>query len=166
VSKPWRETPKQKYRARDPKLTSKMMSSVKNRDSKAEILLRKELWHRGWRYRLHCKEIVGTPDLVFREKKTLVFIDGDFWHGRALIEEGVAGLQRGIRTSRSDWWIKKISRTVERDREVTEKLKGEGWTVLRFWESVILNNVSSVANTIIFRLRSHNETLQDSRFRP
>lgn len=148
TNNPWRKEPKKKYKARDPKVTSAMMSAVKSKGSKAEIAIRKELWNRGFRYRLHAKKIFGKPDLVFRKHKTVVFIDGDFWHGRALIEEGVSGLKRGLRTERSDWWIAKLERNVNRHKEVTEKLTGEGWRVLRYWESEVLKNTKTVADKI------------------
>lgn len=145
---PWRKEPKKKYKARDPKLTSVMMSAVKSKGSKAETAIRKELWKRGYRYRLHVKKLVGKPDLVFRKYKTLVFIDGDFWHGRALLEEGVEGLKRGLRTERSEWWIAKLKRTVKRDQEVTKKLISEGWCVLRYWESEVLKDVKAIADKV------------------
>lgn len=154
MNEPWRKEPKRKYKSRDPKITSAMMAAVKSKNSKAEIAIRKELWKRGFRYRLHAKQLIGKPDLVFRKKKILVFIDGDFWHGRALIEEGVEGLKRGLRTERSDWWIAKIERNVNRDIEVTEKLKSEGWNVLRYWESEVRKNVFAVADRIQSELNS------------
>lgn len=148
MSKPWRQKPKKKYKKRDPKVTSAIMSAVKSKGSKAELILRKELWKRGFRYRLHDKKLIGKPDIVFKSLKTVIFVDGDFWHGRALIEEGVKGLRRGLRTDRSDWWIAKLQRTVERDKEVTKVLVDDGWKVIRFWESEIKENLKDVADEI------------------
>ena len=144
----WRQKPKRTYVTRDPAVTSAMMSAVKNRDSKAELLLRRALFARGWRYRLHSRKLIGQPDLVFGTRKIVVFVDGDFWHGRALLEEGVEGLRKGLRTERSDWWIKKIKKTIQRDSDVNASLKSNGWIVLRFWESNILADVNTVVKAI------------------
>ena len=135
MEKTWRNLPKREYVPRSPAITSSMMSKVKNRDSKAELLLRREIWSRGFRYRLHSKHLIGKPDLAFCRQKPAVFVDGDFWHGRALIEEGVEGLRRGLRSERAEWWISKIQKTIERDEEVSHALSEKGWRILRFWES-------------------------------
>ncbi len=130
------------------------MSKVRSRDNKAELLLRKEIWSRGYRYRLHLKRLIGKPDLVFSNKHLIVFVDGDFWHGRALIEEGVKGLKKGLRTDRADWWIEKIEKTIRRDKWVNESLENEGWKVLRFWESEIIRNCTMIADSIENHLES------------
>lgn len=148
VRKPWRKNPKKAYQERDSKITSKVMSAVKSKNNKAEMALRKELWKRGQRYRLYDKTLIGRPDLVFKSKKVIIFVDGDFWHGRALVEEGVEGLKRGLRTSRSDWWLAKIGRNVKRDQVVTKQLESEGWRVLRIWESEVQENVSLAADKV------------------
>lgn len=124
------------------------MSKVRNRDGKAEMLLRKELWSLGLRYRLHSKILVGKPDIVFASKKLVVFVDGDFWHGRPLIEEGLMGLRRGIRSVRFDWWAAKIQRTVDRDKQVNNELANSGWKVMRYWESDVLRNPQFIASQI------------------
>lgn len=76
-----------------------MMSKVRNKDSKAEVALRKELWHCGYRYRLHVCDLRAGPDLVFPSARAAVFVDGDFWHGRTLVEEGREALEATIRAS-------------------------------------------------------------------
>lgn len=149
---PWRDIPFKSYVPRDKSITSAMMSRVRARDNKAELLLRKELWRRGFRYRLHLKRLIGKPDLVFIKAGLIIFVDGDFWHGRALIEEGIEGLRRGLRTERCDWWIAKIQRTVDRDLTVTHALQQQGWDVERFWESSVLMNYSIVADEIQAKL--------------
>lgn len=146
--KPWRQPPKKEYRSRDPAVTSAMMSKVKSKDSKAELALRRELWRRGLRYRLHYKRLPGKPDLVFVGARVAVFVDGDFWHGRSFIEGGEAALRATIRGKRQDWWVAKIMRTVERDRKVTETLQEDGWKVLRLWESEIKADVAKAADAV------------------
>ena len=113
-----RHTPEQRH---------KNMQAVKNSGSEIELLLRKELWSRGMRYRKNAKKIFGKPDIVFIRKKIAVFCDSEFWHGYDWENH-----KNDIK-SRRDFWIPKIERNMERDREVTERLKAEGWTVIRFW---------------------------------
>ena len=129
------------------------MSAVKNKDGKAELRLRKALHARGFRYRLHDRKLVGKPDITFTRKRIAIFVDGDFWHGRALIDEGVQGLLKGLRTRNSDWWIQKITKTVERDRMVTSQLEEDGWLVLRFWESELLADLGAALRRIEQSLR-------------
>jgi DNA mismatch endonuclease (patch repair protein) len=150
---PWRSTPKKPYKERDPKVTSAMMAAVKGKNNKAELALRKELWSRGLRYRLYDSSLIGKPDLVFKGPRVVIFVDGDFWHGRALVEEGVEGLKRGLRTQRSDWWIQKIGRNVDRDRKVTRRLRRAGWRVMRFWESEVQKDLFKVADKVERTLR-------------
>lgn len=150
--KPWRYPPKREYKPRSPAVTSAMMSKVKSKHSKAEVALRRELWRRGLRYRLHYGKLPGRPDLVFVGARLVVFVDGDFWHGRNLVEEGEDALRATIRGKRQDWWVAKIKRNVERDKEVTSKLQADGWEVLRFWESAIKEDVHAVADVVADRI--------------
>ena len=103
------------------------MKQVKNKDSKIEILLRKELWNRGLRYRKNVKKILGKPDLAFIGKKIAIFCDSEFWHGYDWEN------RKKDFKSHQDFWIPKIERNIARDKEVTEMLQQQGWIVLRFW---------------------------------
>jgi len=118
------------------------MRQVKCKDSLIEILLRKELWKRGLRYRKNDKTIYGKPDIVFLRKKIAVFCDSEFWHGYKWEEK-----KHEIK-SRRDFWIPKIERTIERDKEVNKFLQKEGWKVIRFWGKDILKNVQKCADKI------------------
>lgn len=118
------------------------MQAVKNRDSDIEVLLRKELWKRGFRYRKNVKNIVGHPDIVFTRQKVAVFCDGEFWHGYDWERR-----KEDIKTRR-EFWIPKIERNIARDVEVTTVLESEGWIVLRFWGKEIKKNVSGIADEI------------------
>lgn len=118
------------------------MRQVKNKDSKIEILLRKELWRRGLRYRKNVTTIFGKPDIVFKSKKVAVFCDSEFWHGFDWDNR-----KQDIKSNK-DFWIAKIERNIQRDREVTEKLTSEGWTVLRFWGNDIKRHTEQCADTI------------------
>jgi DNA mismatch endonuclease Vsr len=127
---------------RTPEQRRKNMQAVKNKDSKIEVLLRKELWSRGLRYRKNVNRIYGKPDIVFIGKKIAVFCDSEFWHGYNWEE------RKKDFKSHQEFWIPKIERNMERDAEVTAKLESEGWTVLRFWGNEIKKNVSACADLI------------------
>ena len=118
------------------------MSRVKNKDSAIELALRKELWSRGIRYRKNVTSVFGKPDIVFIGKKIAVFCDSEFWHGYDW-ENRKSDIK-----SHQEFWIPKIERTIQRDREVTERLQSEGWIVLRFWGKEIKKNVSECADII------------------
>lgn len=118
------------------------MQAVKNKDSEIELLLRKELWSRGLRYRKNSKRVFGHPDIVFMGKKIAVFCDSEFWHGYDWVHK-----KEDIK-SRRDFWIPKIERNIQRDIEVNETLRSEGWTVLRFWGKEIMKNLDKCADKI------------------
>jgi DNA mismatch endonuclease, patch repair protein len=106
------------------------------KDTRAEVLLRRALWAKGLRYRLHAKELPGKPDIVFRRQHLAVFVDGDFWHGRDW-EKRRKKLAKG---SNADYWLAKIGYNIERDRKSTELLVDMGWAILRFWETDLLDD--------------------------
>lgn len=145
TTKPWRNPPSKEYKPRNPAITSAMMAQVRGRENKAEVALRKALWQRGLRYRLYASGLMGRPDMVFGGPRVVVFVDGDYWHGRAIIEQGSEAFRATMRTERRDWWVAKITRNVERDREVTKALQGLGWRVLRVWESAVKENPERIA---------------------
>ena len=118
------------------------MRQVKNKDSAIELSLRKELWSRGLHYRKNVKSVYGKPDIAFIGKKIAVFCDSEFWHGYDWEE------RKKDFKSHQEFWIPKIERNMQRDREVTERLEAEGWTVLRFWGKQIKKNVSACADMI------------------
>ena len=121
---------------------SKNMSAIRCKDTSIEIILRKELWNRGIRYRKNCKKVPGKPDIVFIGKKVAVFCDSEFWHGFDWENQ-----KDRIGTNR-DYWIPKIERNMERDREVDQQLSEMGYTVLRFWGKEIKQDVKKCADII------------------
>lgn len=127
-------------------------------NTRCEIVLRRELWRRGLRYRLHCADLPGRPDIVFRQQRLAVFCDGDFWHGREL-ERRLAKLSRG---HNSAYWVAKVQRNVERDRRQTQSLEQNGWVVLRLWESDILRQPCRVADQVVALLRKYAPPLRSS----
>ena len=118
------------------------MQQVKNKDSKIEVLLRKELWNRGLRYRKNVTKVFGKPDIVFIGKKVAVFCDSEFWHGYDWEN------RKNDFKSNQEFWIPKIERNIQRDKEVNERLISEGWTVLRFWVKDIKKNTAQCADEI------------------
>lgn len=132
---------------RDPEVTYRIMSRVRAKDTKPEMMVRRRLWARGYRYRLHRGDLPGRPDLVFSSARVAVFVDGDLWHGNAWRVRELPSLASLFPTN-TDWWVSKIERNMERDREVTAALEGLGWTVARFWESDILADADRVVAEI------------------
>ena len=118
------------------------MQAVKNKGSKIELLLRKELWNRGLRYQLNSKKVYGHPDIVFIGKKVAVFCDSEFWHGYNWEER-----KNDIKSNR-EFWIPKIEKNIKRDKDVNDYLTSNGWKVLRFWGKEITKNVSACADII------------------
>lgn len=125
-----------------PEQISANMKAVKSKDSSIELLLRQELWSRGLRYRKNVKSIFGKPDIAFIGKKIAVFCDSEFWHGYAW------DIYKEDFQSNQSFWIPKIERNMQRDLEVTEKLRSEGWIVLRFWGREITNHTKECADQI------------------
>ncbi len=103
------------------------MRMVKSKNSDIEQILRKKLWMRGIRYRKNVRKIYGNPDIVFIGLKIAVFCDSEFWHGYDWEN------RKNDFKSNQDFWIPKIERNIERDKEVNSRLNSEGWVVLRFW---------------------------------
>jgi len=139
-------------RRRDSAITSRIMAAVKDRDSKAELTLRRAVHARGFRFRLRPR-VTGRPDFVFPSRRIAVFVDGDFWHGNSWRLRGDASLEAHLAKWRnSRFWLKKIRRNVERDREVSIALRRDGWKVLRFWESDIERKLDRCVNKVLREL--------------
>ena len=118
------------------------MKQVKSKGSEIEVLLQKELWRRGLRYRKNVKSIEGKPDIAFIGKKIAVFCDSEFWHGYDWEH------RKNDFKSNTEFWISKIERNMQRDKEVTQKLQSEGWIVLRFWGKEIKKNLAECADLV------------------
>lgn len=125
-----------------PEQRHKNMVAVKSSGSKIEVMLMKELWSRGLRYRKNVKSVIGKPDIAFIGRKVAVFCDSEFWHGHNWKE------RKSDFKSNQEFWIPKIERNMLRDIEVTKKLEADGWTVLRFWGNDIKNNLQQCADII------------------
>jgi DNA mismatch endonuclease Vsr len=123
-----------------PEKRSEIMSRIKGKNTKVELLLRKKLFASGLRFRINDKRMTGRPDITFFKKKVAIFVDGDWWHGRNFSKEG---------HKYPEFWVKKISRNMMRDKDVTEKLTAEGWKVLRYWQKDVEKNPESAVTQII-----------------
>lgn len=119
-------------------------ASSRKRDSRCEVLLRRELWRRGLRFFVDVGTLPGRPDIVFSRWRVAIFCDGDFWHGRQL--------RQRLKSLASDhnpvYWVAKIKGNVMRDKRNWRLLAKEGWLVLRFWETTIARNPSAVADLV------------------
>ena len=137
------------------------MQHIRGKDSKPEIILRQALWKKGIRYRKNYKRLPGCPDIVLTRYKIAIFVDGfnldyydktlniavefngDFWHARGYQDNPGSQIN-----SNKAFWQKKLTRNVERDKEVNDRLTQMGWLVLRFWESDICKNLPYVLEEI------------------
>lgn len=124
------------------------MQAIKSTATKEEVLLSKNLWQRGFRYRKNDKKIIGKPDLTFRGKKVAVFIDSEFFHGKNWETE-----KYRIKSNREFWWTK-IEKNMARDLMVTKILEEGGWKVLRFWSVDVRKNLMYCIGQIEKSLRS------------
>jgi DNA mismatch endonuclease (patch repair protein) len=120
---------------------SKLMSKIKGKGTKPELILSKALWHLGHRYRKNNKTVFGKPDLTFKEHRIAIFIDSEFFHGKDWET-------RKKPQTNAEFWEKKILRNMERDKEVNEFLQQSGWLVFRFWSVEIHKNLPEVISTI------------------
>lgn len=118
----------------DKRTRARIMRAVRTAETEPEELLAVALRAAGLRFLRNDKAVFGVPDFVFRKAKLAVFVDGDFWHGRAWFKSGAAP------ATNSAFWISKFERNRRRDRLVTRELKRTGWTVLRLWSSDVRKN--------------------------
>ena len=122
----------------------KSMSHIRGKDTSIEVALRKALWAKGYHFRKNYKELPGKPDIVLTKYKVAVFCDSEFFHGK---DWDV--LRQKLETGKNpDYWIEKIKRNIERDKEKDDSLLAEGWTVIHFWGKDILENTDECVKVI------------------
>ena len=127
------------------KASAAARGASRKKNTRCELALRRELWRRGLRYRLHVAGLPGHPDIVFPKRRLVVFCDGDFWHGRDLVRR-LAKLAKGHNAT---YWVAKVERNVRRDRETTQARRDAGWIVVRFWETDVLRSPPEAARRVI-----------------
>ncbi|MEM9077833.1 MAG: very short patch repair endonuclease [Bacteroidota bacterium] len=127
---------------------SKIMGKIRGKNTKPELAFRKALWEAGYRYRIDYKKLMGKPDVALKKYKTVIFIDGEFWHGQNWKER-----KQKIKTNR-EFWIPKIERNMQRDQEVNTELERLGYTVFRFWEGEIKKELDQCLQKVIAHLEA------------
>ena len=141
-----------------PQQRHKNMAAIRGKNTKPEMIVRKGLWKRGFRYRLNHRRLPGHPDLVLRKYRTCIFVNGCFWHGHGVTMSPVQGVSKvqGVQDSQlttsnksfiiessecckiprtnREFWVAKIRRNMERDHEDQRKLAELGWHCITVWE--------------------------------
>ena len=118
------------------------MAAIRSKDTKPEMIVRRGLWKRGFRYRLNHKRLPGHPDLVLRKYRTCIFVNGCFWHGHGValpqIDNGQLTIDNSacckIPKTNREFWVAKIRRNKERDKEEQHRLAAMGWHCITVWE--------------------------------
>ncbi|MCX4191018.1 very short patch repair endonuclease [Methylophaga sp. OBS1] len=129
----------------DKETRSKNMSRIRAKDTKPELLIRRELHKRGYRYRLHRADLPGKPDMVLPKFRAVIEIRGCFWHGHN------CHLFKWPK-SRSEFWERKINQNIVRDKANTKKLEELGWRVLTVWECSIKGKTRLGSTQLIERI--------------
>lgn len=147
-------TPEQRHRN---------MANIKSKDTSIELLLRKALWNKGYRYRKNYKLLPGKPDIVLTKYKIAIFFDSEFFHGK----DWEVKKEKLKKSSNSTYWISKIERNMERDKENDQQLLFQGWTVIHFWGNDIkkhLDDCIKVIEELIFEqiLETAPNVLEDN----
>jgi DNA mismatch endonuclease, patch repair protein len=123
------------------------MSRIKGKDTKPEMLVRKFLHAHGYRYRLHVKNLPGKPDIVLPKYKTVIFVNGCFWHGHEGCKYYV------VPKTKTEWWLNKINGNISNDHKAEQALKQLGWNIITLWECELKPATIVVSlNTLLQRL--------------
>ena len=131
----------------------KNMQHIRSKDTKPEIILRKALWHKGYRYRKNYKCLPGKPDIVLTKYRVCIFVDSEFFHGKGF-ESGYKSKKYNSlkeqleNSSNPSFWLNKIQNNIQRDREVDDKLDNLGWCVLRFWSMDVISRTEECLKII------------------
>lgn len=139
----------------DKETRSRMMSGIRGKNTRPEILLRIALHHRGFRYRLHARNVTGHPDLVLPKHHSAIFVHGCYWHRHTDCKYATTP------SSNVDFWIAKFTANVERDRRVIEQLFDQNWRVAVVWECAIRKEpIDSIADRVATWLISDEPSLE------
>jgi len=127
------------------KKRSEIMSAVKSKDTKMEIIFRKAIQQKGFKYGKNSSKYFGKPDIVFKKYKTMIFLDSCFWHG--------CEKHCRIPTARQKYWREKIERNKTRDKEVNQFYKKIGWKVIRIWEHEVKKDLNKAVLKTICKIK-------------
>ena len=134
-----------------PEQRRKNMQAIKCKDTSIELALRKALWHKGVRYRKNYKQLIGKPDIVLTKYRIAIFCDSAYWHGYDWENPN-----KRIKSNR-DYWIPKIERNMERDKEVSAELESDGWRVIRLWEWQIKKHLYECVDMVMQAISEGSE---------
>jgi DNA mismatch endonuclease (patch repair protein) len=115
---------------------SNVMSMIRSKNTKPELLVRQLLFSKGYRFRLHQKTLPGKPDIILKKYKTVIFVNGCFWHGHKNCKKSI------LPTSNIAFWKEKIQANMHRDKKAKQSLKKLGWSIFTVWECEIKNKTS------------------------
>ena len=133
---------------------SAVMQRVRSKGTAPEVRLGAALRSLKLHFSLHRSDLPGCPDFVFDSQQVVVFLDGDFWHGRQWKLRGLSSLSSQFKRCRNrSYWIEKIERNVSRDRFNSRRLRRLGWTVLRIWESDLRKRPEASLRRVIRALK-------------
>lgn len=137
------------------------MSRIRSKGTKPEMIVRRGLWKRGFRYRLNHKRLPGHPDLVLRKYRTCIFVNGCFWHGHKVTMSPIESKKFRVESSECckipktnrEFWVAKILRNKNRDKEEQKKLAEMGWHCITVWECELKSTkreqtLDSIASTL------------------
>src|SRR5579871_6638165 len=127
---------------------SEMMRLVKGKNTFPELLVRRFLFEKGFRFRLHDKKLPGTPDIVLKRFSAIIFVQGCFWHGHLGCKKA------GLPKTRTDWWRRKIDRNMEKDLINKELLEEAGWRVFYVWQCDLAKCRDKVLQSLAKELRA------------
>jgi len=130
------------------KQRSKTMSKIRAKNSIPELKLRKALWASRVRFRIHPKGFPGKPDLVINKYRLIIFVDGVFWHGFEWDKRKI-NLKKNV-----GFWIPKIERNMQRDRQINELFRLRGYTVMRFWEHQVNQKLAACVNQVLLYIEA------------
>jgi DNA mismatch endonuclease (patch repair protein) len=125
-----------------PDVRSRMMSGIRGKDTKPEMLLRSQLHRRGLRFRVHDKRLPGRPDIVFPGRRAVVFVNGCFWHGH----EGCKYFK--VPDTRREFWLDKINTNRSRDARSVAALEEAGWRVCVVWECATRRKAAEAVDAV------------------
>ena len=121
---------------------SKRMKALSHKKSKAESVLAKGLWYRGYRYRLNYKKLPGTPDIAITKYRIAIFVDGEFWHGKDFDKT------KDKLKNNKDYWIEKIEENIKRDIKNDQLLRQIDWIPVHFWSNDVIKYLEYCLNEI------------------
>jgi DNA mismatch endonuclease (patch repair protein) len=125
------------------------MSQIKGKNTKPEMLVRKFLFANGFRYRLHDKTLPGKPDIILLKYKTVIFVNGCFWHGHKGCDLFV------VPKTKTEWWLNKIKTTQKKDKQSEIELNVQGWRVIYVWECELKKDkVDETLNTLKDKIKN------------